>query len=154
MFSLSTAGIFHRFTRLGALILAIGAGSLLAFGMPAFASTFDFDFMAPTSPFVFGTQGDEFKPLDNLTITARGEVLPDIDPVTLVDYDALADAPLTVGKEPKSTLVLSSSGLGVQKPVSKGSSGSDEISGKGSEENEEVIFAFTNSVTLSRRSQE
>ena len=85
--------------------------------------------------FVIGSEtnlGASYSPDTNLTISARGNVDPGDD----LNPDAL-------GLQPDSsdnTIVLSNKGMGVQEP--NGHSGSAGISGKGHEENEEVIFDF------------
>ena len=77
MFPQST-GRFHKISRLGALTLAIGVVSLLAFGPPASAATVFLDFTDVAAQI---NEGPVFNPASapNLTITARGDIDPTMD---------------------------------------------------------------------------
>lgn len=111
---------------------------LFSLGQPASATGIDFvqD---------LGNLGAVFVASPNLTITARGNVDPadDLNP----NADGLES------DSDDNTIVLSpdtgntEKGMGVQEP--DGSSGSTGVSGKGHEENEELIFTFQDSVLMS-----
>ncbi len=102
---------------------------------PVDAASVDLDF---TSAFRIN-KGRTYSPDPNVTITARGNIDPadDLNPV----------AAGLQSNSNQNTIVLSRGGMGVQEP--NGHSGSTGISGRGHEENEEVIFDFGLSIWAS-----
>lgn len=161
-------GAFYKLTRLGALTLTIGFGSLLALGQPVTAATitFDLDFTLTQaeanvdnpgtnvyegnkSTLPDGDPTNAFHPSEvpSITITARGN-LDANDPFGLTPNQVFKDNAGDADDLRPNSIVLSSAteakkaseiGLGVQEPEGGGSSG---ISGKGHEINEEVMFSF------------
>lgn len=133
-----------NFLRLGVSTLAIGVVSLFVSGQPAFAGPLNFDFVQPE--FNYGTSFSPGGPGSNLVITARGNINPAEDHLWNAGTTVIDFINTIVLSEAADNKQLSEKGMGVQEP--NGSSGSTGISGKGHEENEELIFTFGQSVTL------
>ena len=134
-----------HYLRFGALTVAIGTGSLFAFGQPAFAVPLNFNFVQPKMN--QGTSYSPGGPGSNLVITARGNINPAQDHLWNAGSTVTDFVNTIVLSEAADNKQLWEKGMGVQEP--NGSSGSTGISGKGHEENEELIFTLGQSVTLS-----